>query len=405
MEASKLKKGYISTFIYSTIFCFIMLCIIIYPVQSVEAASNGLKLWFNVVCPALLPFFICIDILTGLGIVSLLGAIFRSVMLPVFKVPGEASFGFMMSIASGYPVGAKITAKLRQDRMCTRLQGQRMLNLCSTSGPLFIIGAVATGMLRDARLGALLAVTHYLSALTVGYFMRFYGRDASIPKYSSSVNPIREMFIYRKKDGRTIGALMGDSVKNGVNLILMIGGYIILFSVIAAALKLSGLLDSISAVVCSLLPFLHIDKQTVSSALIGILEVTNGINECAKLSLPLIGKCSLVSFMIGFGGLSVNAQVLSIIADTDLRFGFYLFVKLFQGITAAIYTYFMFNFFDALQTISASHIFSKSLYLYKQPVFGEVFACTAVNIAYILLGIAVLAAGAALYKNKQKSFG
>jgi len=365
-EVFFLLKKNISVFILAAIFCILVMYIVIYPNESFASAYSGLQLWFNVVLPALLPFFICVEILIGLGIVSFLGSCFRSVMVPLFRIPGEASFVFFMSIASGYPVGAKITVSLLENKICSQVEAQRILSLCSTSGPLFIIGAVATGILGNPRLGLLLALAHYLSALSAGFIMRFWRNDKTYKHTTSKftvkpkTNPFYEMLEYRKKDGRSFGILMGDAVKGAINLTLLIGGFIVLFSVITNVLKLSGFLYHASYLICSLLHFTNLNQQAVSSFIVGFLEMTNGIKECAVSEIPTISKLMMISFMMSFGGLSVNAQVLSVIGNSSLSFGLYFVVKLFQGITAAIYTYFLFGFvgikpvFNVFDSASAS---------------------------------------------------
>lgn len=386
-----LKKDF-ATILLATLFCILVFYIVIYPNESYNAARDGLLLWFNVVLPALLPFFICVEILIGLGIVSFLGSCFRSIMRPIFNIPGEGAFAFFMSIASGYPVGAKITTSLLESNICSRTEAQRMLSLCSTSGPLFIIGAVATGILSNPKLGLLLAASHYLSAISSGLVMRFWGdkkgkniTNANVISSRKTINPLKEMLEYRKKDGRPFGMLMGDAVKNSMTLILMIGGFIILFSVIATTLKTSGILNLVSKGVCMLLPFLHINTQAVSSVIIGLLEVTNGIKECAQVDMTLISKLMLISFMIGFGGLSINAQVLSVIASVKLKFGMYCFMKLFQGIVAAIYTYFLFDLVGAKQAFNVFDPINVSQYVrYLNTSFTEKTIDSILNLLLVL---------------------
>ena len=394
-----MNKNNISTFIYSIIFCLLVFCIILYPQEAFTASLDGLKLWFNVVCPALLPFFICVEILIGLGIVSLFGSTFKPLMRPVFNVPGEGSFGFFMSMSSGYPVGAKITAKLRQERLCTPIEGQRLLSLCSTSGPLFIIGAVATGIMNNPALGFFLAVAHYLSAVTVGFLMRFYGRDKEISRNSRISNPISDMLDFRRKDGRAIGVLMGDAVKNGVNLILMIGGFIIFFSVITSMLKISGFLSLISILLAKAIPFDAVTPEIITSFLIGFMEVTNGAKECAALQVPLLYKTVMVSFMIGFGGLSVNAQVMSIIAETDLKFSFYLLGKLVQGTIAALYSFILIKWFSELQVFNLYGMTKPGAW---NPAFdynwSNVLVDSSINMLFMLLFILLIS----LLKNKKR---
>lgn len=387
-----LKKD-ISSILLAAMFCILVIYIIIFPNESFKAAHDGLLLWFNVVLPALLPFFICVEILIGLGVVSLLGSCFRSIMRPIFNIPGEGAFAFFMSIASGYPVGAKITASLLEGKACSSVEAQRMLSLCSTSGPLFIIGAVATGILSNPKLGILLAVSHYLSAISAGLLMRFWGGKNTKTKITIhvvsshlSINPLKEMLAYRKRDGRPFGTLMGDAVKNGMDLIFMIGGFIILFSVITEVLKNSGILVLLSKCICMLLPFMELNPQAVSSLFIGLLEVTNGIKECALVDMSLISKLMLISFMIGFGGLSINAQVLSVIAGTKLKFGIYSVMKLFQGAAASIYTYLLFGILGANQVFNVFDSVNVRQYIrYLNTTFLDRIGDSTLNLSFVLV--------------------
>ena len=380
-----MKKGNISTITYSIIFCILVVFIIIYPGEAFASSLDGLKLWFNVVCPALLPFFICVEILIGLGIVRLFGSAFRPLMVPVFNVPGEGSFDFFMSISSGYPVGAKITAELYSKNLCSPVEGQRLLSLCSTSGPLFIIGAVAIGILNNPALGSFIAIAHYLSAITTGFVMRFYGKEKSANKKYVS-NPIAEMMEQRRRDGRNFGMLMRDAVNNGIDLILMIGGFIIFFSVITGMLRVSGFLEWFSLCLSKAIPLKCITPDIISSLLIGLLEVTNGAKACASLQVPLIYKAALTSFMIGFGGLSVNAQVMSIISGTDLKLGIYFISKLFQGIAAAVYSYVLVAWFSDLQVFNFNPPAESAVHnLFLEYGFLQVLVNSAANMLIILL--------------------
>jgi len=366
---------------------------IVYPGDSYKAALDGLNLWFTSVCPALLPFFICVDILIGLGFVSFIGEILKPLMGPLFKVPGAASFALVMSFSSGYPVGARITTMLRKENICTKAEGQRMLSLCSSSGPLFIIGAIATGIMNNPGIGIILVLAHYLSAISIGLIIRNHGNDVSSKKTNLSIHPIKELVNQRKRDGRGIGTIIGDSVKNGVNLIINIGGFIVLFSVIASALKISGLLQEISNIICLIIPIKALTSEMVSSLIIGMLEVTNGVKSCALLKSLLITKICIISFMIGFGGLSINAQVLSIIGETDLRFDIYFVMKILQGIIASIFAYFGYLLFYRVEVIkNVFHAFNSSQdFKYYYTSYQEILYTTFNNLFISLLILSLLA--------------
>lgn len=91
--------------------------IIIFSENAFNAALEGLEVWWEVVFPSLLPFFIIAEILMGLGVVHFMGALMEPLMRPLFKVPGVGAFAMAMGLASGYPIGAKITAALRRKKI------------------------------------------------------------------------------------------------------------------------------------------------------------------------------------------------------------------------------------------------------------------------------------------------
>ena len=51
------------------------ICVVMYSEQAFKAAVDGLRVWWEIVFPALLPFFILAELLMGLGVVHGMGAI------------------------------------------------------------------------------------------------------------------------------------------------------------------------------------------------------------------------------------------------------------------------------------------------------------------------------------------
>ena len=56
-------------------------------------------------------------------------------------------------------------------------------------------------------------------------------------------------------------------------------------------------------------------------------------------TIPLKQKLILTAVLVGFGGFSIHAQTLSVIAKTDIKISSYLIGKTLQGIIAGILTY------------------------------------------------------------------
>lgn len=91
-----------------------MLLMLVHPASSLDAALRGLAVWWDVLFPSLFPFFVISEIMLGFGIVHLFGALLDPLMRPLFNIPGSGGFALAMGYVSGYPVGAKLTAKLRE---------------------------------------------------------------------------------------------------------------------------------------------------------------------------------------------------------------------------------------------------------------------------------------------------
>lgn len=337
MSQNKFKDFFL-TYLIILMVLFIVFSIIIFPSQSVKAAYDGLIIWFTVVLPALLPFFIGSEVLIGLGVVNFIGVLLEPIMRPLFNVPGEGSFAFAMSLTSGYPVGVKITSKLRSDKIISKTEGQRLLSFCSTSGPLFLIGAVSVGMFQSNKIGILLATSHYLGAILVGILFRFYKKSPRIHYtiHKSNTSVIKRAFcqLYEsRKNNPPFGILLGRAVKDAFNTMIIVGGFIVLFSVIINILKITGTLQSLSYLFYYILYPLQINFNIIEAIITGFFEITIGCKIIANISnIDLLSKVAAASFVIAWSGFSIHAQCISIISTTDINPSIYVFSKLLHGI-------------------------------------------------------------------------
>lgn len=73
----------------------------------------------------------------------------------------------------------------------------------------------------------------------------------------------------------------------------------------------------------------------------GLFEVTLGAQGAAQESggSPLIDKLAIASAILAWSGLSVHAQVASILSQTDIRYKPYLFARILHTLFAATATY------------------------------------------------------------------
>lgn len=148
------------------LFCIFTICLLLFSRQNISATKDGLWLWANSVVPSLLPFFIATEVLSYTNIIYYLGKLLNNIMRPLFNVPGEGSFAFIMGIISGYPTGAKILVKFRENNVASREECERLLSFSNNSGPLFIIGTVGSRINRRYQ--------NWFSAIYNSYFSVYY---------------------------------------------------------------------------------------------------------------------------------------------------------------------------------------------------------------------------------------
>ena len=335
----KFKKNF-----FPLIFISFTLCLLIFSKNNLPAVKSGLSLWANSVVPSLFPFFVATELLMHTNIVSQLGLILNNYMKPLFNVRGEGSFAFIMGIISGYPVGAKIATNFRKNNICTKEECERLLSFTNNSGPLFIIGTVGILMFKNTAIGILLFITHILACISVGIIFRFWKKNKQSELYnlknSSKINTKKEVSF------SNLGEVLAESITSSISTILLIGGFVVIFSSIISILQSSGILNLISTCLSPIANSLNIDTTFISSILTGILEITNGINSisniaCKKISINII----ITAFLLGFGGISVLLQVWSITSKTDLSIKPYIYGKIIQGFLAGFYTYILINIF------------------------------------------------------------
>jgi len=286
-----------------------------------NAARDGLVLWFNSVLPALLPFVVAVNLLTALGFVRLMSVWLKPFMAVVFKLPGAGGFALITGLISGYPMGAKTIADLWRAGEITTKEAQRLLAFCNNAGPLFIVGVVGVGLLGNSTAGYVLWAGHVAAAIIVGALTRSWGYGLAETRIQT--------FTYNN-DVQNIGKVLGEAVKNAMEALLVVGGLIIFFNVVIKAITTFA----------NDLPFL------AEGMLAGIIEVTGGVKILTDSSLTVLSpvQIAVIGGIIAFGGFSVHAQALHFTSGTGIKAGTYILFKALGGIIAAGVTWAIWSF-------------------------------------------------------------
>ena len=342
--------------ILTIVFGLFLVFLVIFSKNNLVATKDGLVLWATCVVPSLFPFFIATELLNYTNIAKIFGKLLSKIMRPLFNIPGEGAYAFIMGVISGYPVGAKIVSDFYERGICTKDEAERMIAFTNNSGPLFIIGTVGILLFGSSTIGILLFITHLLSAISVGLIFGISSKVASYTskKYTSrykSVSNTNKNFTsknnLRVSNTNTssinnsplsdLGEILSSSISKSISNILQIGGFVILFSVILSILNRLNIISWLSIVLTNF----NIPYDFSNGLISGIIELTNGINVVCKIQTKAISSTiTLCAFLLGFGGFSILLQVLSIISKYGLSVKNYFCGKILQGILAAFYTLF-----------------------------------------------------------------
>lgn len=255
---------------------------------------------------------------------------------------------WLWELLVGYPVGAKIVTNFRQQNICTKQEAERLLCFTNNSGPLFILGTVGISLFGDTTTGIILFVTHLLSCLTVGFLFRFWkcNKNASYNKLDNNVNTSSKKLVCFSN----LGEVLSNSINNAISTVVMIGGFVVLFSVIISILRNSHMLDIFCNFINPILNVFNIPKDFSYGIVSGIIELTNGVKSISSVSCKTLStNIVITAFLLGFGGFSVLLQVWGIISKTDISILPYFIAKFMQGCFASFYTYLVlsnFRFFS-----------------------------------------------------------
>jgi len=302
----KKKTGYI---LLCICLVFFAAAIIIRPERYVNCCFQGFAMWAECVLPALFPFM-CITLIfvkTGLA---------EKASLPLKRVTGKLNFPpaaaacFLLSVCSGYPAGSKVVSEFYSSGAFSEKESAKVAYLCSTSGPLFIIGSVGFKMFGDKLTGVKILLAHVFSVTVVSLII------ALISKKSNAADVRR---------AAPKSNVLYDAFYGAVIAVTVAGGFIAFFYVVANFFEDFSLFYPLEKFFN-----LFLDGQTSSALCLGFIEATTGCRALSAVGGKL--QVALAGFLITFGGLSILLQQLSYLLGAGVKPFKFIGVKFMQAI-------------------------------------------------------------------------
>ncbi|MCL6457992.1 MAG: sporulation protein [Gorillibacterium sp.] len=297
------------TAILSLIALLLVILIILYPDQAFKSSLGGLRLWWTVLLPGLLPFYILVEIVTGLGLVRAFGALFEPLLRFLFRIPRGGGEALTAGLLAGYPVGAEATMHLYAKKALRQGETNRLLSLSHLCSPVTMVTVIGVSFLHSIRAGLFIAAIHYVAAFVVALLLRNLpdgpeqSTDESTVRIGMATRFFRAMSEAREEDGRSFGKLLGEAVAHAIQTLFSLSGFIIFFSVLCRMISLQ-------------LP----PAWSGSSLIPALLEPHLGSYSAAVQTGGGIWLYAFIGAVLGWSGLTQHLQVRGIMNDSRIGY-------------------------------------------------------------------------------------
>lgn len=200
-------------------FCSVaVLCILLLsPAAASQGAKNGLVLWATVVLPALLPFMICSNVIVALDAIHILTFPFRGFLRNVLKLSDSGSYILVSGLLCGYPMGARNCSDFLDGERITKAEARYLLSICNHPSPMFLLGYAASELPGAVPVWLLMVSVYLPVFILAGLSRKVYGIQAVSP----SLPYAREAQL-----------TFDESLMDSCEVMVKIGGYIMLFSIL-----------------------------------------------------------------------------------------------------------------------------------------------------------------------------
>ncbi len=291
---------------------------ILYAPAAAAGVRDGLRIAAETALPALFPFFVAGSLMVRTGLSAAVGRVMARPFHYLYGLPGAGASALVLGLLGGYPVGVQVTVQMFQAGQLERSEAERLLGFVNCSGPAFLVGMCGAAVCGSVQAGFLLYAVHVAAALMTGFAMTRSPGVPPRPARPVRPEPFTPAFV----------AAVGD----GMATALKVTSFVVFFAVLLSVGEALGVQDTFAAVLAPLLRIAGLPEHASSAFFAGLVELTNGLAALPALELPARALFPLMSALVGFGGLSVHCQTLSILSGSGLSARPYFVGKLLHAV-------------------------------------------------------------------------
>ncbi|WP_339241508.1 nucleoside recognition domain-containing protein [Paenibacillus sp. FSL R5-0517] len=374
LQSEVRDSGPLRTIILSTGALMLVIAVVASPKEAFDASIQGLDIWWKIIFPAMLPFLMLSQMLTAFGFTHAIGALLGPLMQRWFRLPGNAGLAIAVGMCGGFPAGADAVSRLFQDRQITAKQAVVLAAASHFANPMMIILVVGAAFLHQPAAGYFLLVVHWISGWIASILaMRLLpapgnqtnraglttaqadnsslDSQPASPANSISRSSAPHHSTYKRRriwselmitareahsrDGRGFGKLLGDTVSQAVQTLMMTGGYMIGFAVFIRLVSL------------------YLTPGSSAALWPAFFELHLGTYHLSQTSLTPALLISLLAAVLGWGGLCSHLQVSAVLKTTGPNSKAMLYfagVRLTHGLIAFFISLFLWMPFSRYST-------------------------------------------------------
>lgn len=279
---------------------------------------EGLSLCARAVVPSLFPFMVLSELLVTGGAGEWLSIPLERHLGKRLGLSRAGCCAVLLGLLCGFPTGARCAILAYQKQAIDRSECERVLACSSIPSSAFLISTVGTTLWKNAKFGILLYIVAILSAILSGFFI--YAMQKRKDRANVQRPPSHPAKVHFE-----IG-MFPTAIKNATVSTLLICAYVVFFCTLTGTVEL--VINRFA------------ESKMIHAILSAALELSGGVDAAAKLQNRKIGAI-LTGAAVGWSGLSVHCQMLSLCDGQNVSTKPYLWAKLVQAITCTATTYFI----------------------------------------------------------------
>lgn len=295
--------------------CILFILFLGNPSIVILGASQGLLLWYRTVLPNLFPFFVLVNLVITTGAVHLITPVLAPICQYVFGVSAPSALAIIGGFLCGYPMGATIISDLCEQHLISKTEGHYLLSFCNNASPMFIVGYFLTQKLKRPDLILPSVFILFFAPICSSFlFRRFYFKTGTVPS--------ERVYQHSESCKKNFMELLDQAIWKGMETIIKIGGYIIVFSIIVELLR------PLSA-----------HGNIWNYFLIPSLEITNGLSLFSNVNLTFEIKYLLMMTHLSFGGFCAMFQTGCVLRSIPFHLKIYILEKLVTATITSLLCY------------------------------------------------------------------